>query len=180
MSLLYKQVLVVGATSGIGHAMASRLIKEGSKVIAVGRRQDRLDAFVQEYGEHKAASARLDIGDLGSIPGFVEEYGCTTQIVELDAEFKSLESHPDTQKSTAFFSTPAFNTLSSSASPRRSTAPSSKRRCGSITSASSIYRSSSFPSWKVSQRSRQSSSKPAHSVISKLILITTAPAPTSR
>jgi NADP-dependent 3-hydroxy acid dehydrogenase YdfG len=70
---LYKQVLVIGATSGIGQAMASRLVKEGSKVIAVGRRQDRLDTFVKEHGKEKAASASLDIGDLQSIPGFVKE-----------------------------------------------------------------------------------------------------------
>lgn len=72
-SPLYKQVLVIGATSGIGHAMANRLIKEGSKVIAVGRRQDRLDAFVKEHGKEKAASLSLDISDLKSIPGFVKE-----------------------------------------------------------------------------------------------------------
>ena len=74
MTFPYKRVVVIGATSGIGHAMANRLIKEGSKVVAVGRRQDRLDAFVREHGKDKAASARLDIGDLKSIPGFVKEY----------------------------------------------------------------------------------------------------------
>lgn len=73
MTSPYKQVLVVGATSGIGHAMASRLIKEGSKVVAVGRRQDRLDAFVEEHGPDKAAFVKFDIGDLKSIPGFVKE-----------------------------------------------------------------------------------------------------------
>jgi NADPH:quinone reductase-like Zn-dependent oxidoreductase len=78
MALPYKQVLVVGATSGIGHAMANRLIKEGSKVVAVGRRQDRLDAFVQEHGKERAASIRLDIGDLESIPGFVKGYVAQT------------------------------------------------------------------------------------------------------
>ena len=72
-SPLYKQVLVIGATSGIGTAMANRLVKEGSKVVAVGRRQNLLDAFVREHGKDKTASATVDIGDLKSIPGFVQE-----------------------------------------------------------------------------------------------------------
>ena len=72
-SPLYKQILVIGATSGIGKAMANRLVKEGSKVVAVGRRQNLLDAFVREHGKDKTASATVDIGDLKSIPGFVQE-----------------------------------------------------------------------------------------------------------
>ena len=36
MPFQYKKVLVLGATSGIGRAMASRLVQEGSYVIVVG------------------------------------------------------------------------------------------------------------------------------------------------
>ncbi len=50
MPFPYKHVLMIGATSGIGVSMADRLVKEGSKVIAVGRQQDRLDHFVQNNG----------------------------------------------------------------------------------------------------------------------------------
>lgn len=78
MSPLYRHAVVVGATSGIGHAMANRFMKEGTKVIAVGRRQDRLDAFIEEYGQGKAAAMKLDIEDLKSIPGFVKEYAFQT------------------------------------------------------------------------------------------------------
>jgi len=53
--------------------MANRLVKEGSKVVAAGRRQGLLDAFVREHGKDKTASATVDIGDLKSIPGFVQE-----------------------------------------------------------------------------------------------------------
>ncbi|KAL9086373.1 MAG: hypothetical protein Q9165_007159 [Trypethelium subeluteriae] len=73
MPFQYKTVLLVGATSGIGAAMADRLIREGSNVIAVGRRQDRLDAFVQKHGQDKASSAVFDISDRTSIDGFVDD-----------------------------------------------------------------------------------------------------------
>jgi NAD(P)-dependent dehydrogenase (short-subunit alcohol dehydrogenase family) len=36
MPFPYKHVLVVGATAGIGRAMADRLVEEGSKVTVVG------------------------------------------------------------------------------------------------------------------------------------------------
>lgn len=73
MSFPYKHVLLLGATSGIGQAMANRLVKEGSKVIAVGRRQDRLDAFVKEHGSGKASSTKFDISDRSNIDSFVNE-----------------------------------------------------------------------------------------------------------
>ncbi|KAF1920028.1 hypothetical protein BDU57DRAFT_485883 [Ampelomyces quisqualis] len=40
MSFPYKHVLLVGATGGIGRAMADHFISEGIKVTAVGRRQE--------------------------------------------------------------------------------------------------------------------------------------------
>lgn len=73
-SFSFQHVLVVGATSGIGHSMAHRLVKEGVKVTAVGRRQDRLDAFVAENGHEKASSAVFDIADTNAIPSFVKRY----------------------------------------------------------------------------------------------------------
>ncbi|PYH91422.1 short-chain dehydrogenase/oxidoreductase [Aspergillus ellipticus CBS 707.79] len=73
MSFLYKHFLVIGATAGIGRAMASRLIQSGAKVTVVGRRQERLDAFVQEHGEDKAKGVAFDIGNLDDIPEFAAE-----------------------------------------------------------------------------------------------------------
>ncbi|KXV79852.1 malonic semialdehyde reductase, partial [Acetobacter malorum] len=45
-----KTVLVTGATAGFGHAIALRLVKDGYRVIATGRRQERLDALAKEAG----------------------------------------------------------------------------------------------------------------------------------
>jgi hypothetical protein len=74
MSFPYKHVLLVGATSGIGASMASRLISSGVKVSAVGRRKERLEEFVSKHGEEKASSMVFDIADLEAIPSFAETY----------------------------------------------------------------------------------------------------------
>ncbi len=42
--------LVTGATSGFGHAIARRLVRDGHRVIAAGRRADRLDALQRDLG----------------------------------------------------------------------------------------------------------------------------------
>jgi hypothetical protein len=74
MSFPYKCALLVGATSGIGAGLADKLVSEGIKVIAVGRRQDRLDAFVEKHGAEKAAAVRFDITDKEAMDAFVDGY----------------------------------------------------------------------------------------------------------
>ncbi|KAB8336898.1 hypothetical protein FH972_021205 [Carpinus fangiana] len=61
MSFPYKTALVLGATSGIGLELANRLVSRGVYTIAVGRRQERLDAFVKQHGPSKAAGYAFDI-----------------------------------------------------------------------------------------------------------------------
>ena len=53
--------------------MADRLIQEGSKVIAVGRRQDRLDNFIRKHGSDKASAAKFDITNRQNMDDFVKE-----------------------------------------------------------------------------------------------------------
>jgi len=69
----YKHVLLIGATSGIGQAMAIKMLQHGIQVTAVGRRKDRLDALVQEYGAEKVHGVAFDISKLEAIPNFVAE-----------------------------------------------------------------------------------------------------------
>lgn len=71
MPFQYKKVLVIGATSGIGNALASRLVQEGSFVIVVGRRKEKLEAFVHEHGKDKSSACPFDITELEKIPNLV-------------------------------------------------------------------------------------------------------------
>ncbi|KAH7068429.1 hypothetical protein BKA63DRAFT_495071 [Paraphoma chrysanthemicola] len=85
MSFPYKHILLVGATSGIGAALADRFIQEGIKVIAVGRRQDRLDAFIQKHGAGKASGIQYDVNDTAGLETFVNKV--TTEHPALDCVF---------------------------------------------------------------------------------------------
>ncbi|TIA22185.1 NAD(P)-binding protein [Aureobasidium pullulans] len=76
----YNKVLVLGATSGIGWALASKLVQNGTSVIVTGRRQEKLDDFVSQHGKEKAEAVQFDITQLDKIPGFVKDI---------------MESHPD-------------------------------------------------------------------------------------
>lgn len=61
-----KTVLVTGATAGFGHAIALRLVKDGYRVIATGRRQERLDALAKEAGP-ALLPFKLDVTDLAAV-----------------------------------------------------------------------------------------------------------------
>ncbi|KGO51987.1 Glucose/ribitol dehydrogenase [Penicillium expansum] len=81
----YKHVLLVGATSGIGRAMADRLIQSGVKVTAVGRRKQRLDEFVEKHGEGKASAMKYDVSDIDGAPQFAAD--ATAQHPDIDCVF---------------------------------------------------------------------------------------------
>ncbi|KAJ5383470.1 Glucose/ribitol dehydrogenase [Penicillium concentricum] len=66
----YKHVLLVGGTSGIGRALADRLIQAGIKVTTVGRRKHRLDEFIAKHGEEQASGINYDVSDIDGAPQF--------------------------------------------------------------------------------------------------------------
>ena len=73
MAFPYNHVVMIGATSGIGNAMAEMLVQAGTKVTVVGRRKDRLVEVVQKHGEGKAIAVPFDIAELDKIPQFASE-----------------------------------------------------------------------------------------------------------
>ena len=58
-----RTALITGATSGIGEAAARKFVAAGWKVIATGRREDRLRALVDSLGADKAHGALFDVRD---------------------------------------------------------------------------------------------------------------------
>lgn len=72
MPFQYSKILVLGATSGIGRALAARFIEEGSEVIVTGRRKENLDDFVGQHGD-RATAIPFDMTQLDKIPSFVAD-----------------------------------------------------------------------------------------------------------
>ncbi|KAI1662222.1 NAD(P)-binding protein [Daldinia decipiens] len=83
MPFPYKNVLLIGATAGIGLALAERMIENGIFVIGVGRRKERLDAFVAKYGSDKAAASQFDITEFDKIEAWAK--GITEKYPDIDA-----------------------------------------------------------------------------------------------
>ena len=70
-----RTALITGATSGFGAAAVRRFVAAGWRVIATGRRADRLQVLVDELGADKVHPAAFDIRDeaaldaaLGALP----------------------------------------------------------------------------------------------------------------
>ena len=86
-----KVVLVTGASSGIGEAVAARLAAAGNHVVAGARRTDRLDALVERTEEAAAeaggsiTAVALDVTDRDSVTAAVagarEQHGRVDAIV---------------------------------------------------------------------------------------------------
>ena len=58
-----KTALITGATSGFGAAAVKRFAGAGWRVIATGRRAERLQPFVDQFGADKAHAAVFDVRD---------------------------------------------------------------------------------------------------------------------
>jgi NAD(P)-dependent dehydrogenase (short-subunit alcohol dehydrogenase family) len=80
-----KTVIVTGATSGIGLETARAFLRAGANVVAAGRRQERLDAFVNEAKGGPALGIRTDVADYGQVEALVaaarERFGSVDVLV---------------------------------------------------------------------------------------------------
>ena len=65
-----KTILVTGATAGFGDAFARRFIRDGHRVIATGRRAERLESLRAELGDRLHIAA-FDMRDTQAVAGFV-------------------------------------------------------------------------------------------------------------
>ena len=70
-----KTVIVTGAGSGIGRATASRIAREGGRVVAVDISRERLDAFVAELPDAQIVPVAGDITDDAAIAAIVAAAG---------------------------------------------------------------------------------------------------------
>jgi 3-hydroxy acid dehydrogenase/malonic semialdehyde reductase len=64
-------ILITGATAGFGLAIARRFGGESNRIIAVGRRKDRLDALVKELGANAVHPIVLDVRDRAGVASAV-------------------------------------------------------------------------------------------------------------
>lgn len=71
-----RRAILIGASSGIGAALARRLAREGYTVALLARREERLSALCDEIntacGETRAVWYAHDVTDYGSVPGLLQ------------------------------------------------------------------------------------------------------------
>ena len=79
-----RTAVITGATAGFGAAFARRFVREGWRVVAVGRRADRLESLAAELGP-AVLPLPLDLGDTGDIgaalAGLPESHGAVDLLI---------------------------------------------------------------------------------------------------
>ncbi|MCW6510436.1 SDR family oxidoreductase [Lichenifustis flavocetrariae] len=75
-------VLVTGATSGFGAAIARRFAGAGHRIIAAGRREERLHALAADLGHDRVHPVVLDVRDRAAVLAAIEA---------LPAEFAAID-----------------------------------------------------------------------------------------
>jgi len=78
-----RTVFITGATAGIGAAAARRLAGAGWKVVAAGRRRERLDAIVSELGPERVHPIVLDMRDSDAAGAVAEQLPAAFRDIDL-------------------------------------------------------------------------------------------------
>ncbi|API60315.1 NADP-dependent 3-hydroxy acid dehydrogenase [Tardibacter chloracetimidivorans] len=82
MSVRTRTALITGATAGIGEAAARKFVGAGWRVIAAGRRADRLEALADSLGRDSVHPLSLDIRDANQI---------AKGVASLPAQFRDID-----------------------------------------------------------------------------------------
>jgi serine 3-dehydrogenase len=69
-----KTAFITGATAGFGQAAARRFLRDGWRVVATGRRKERLDALAAELGD-ALVPLTLDMRDVAALEAAAAEVG---------------------------------------------------------------------------------------------------------
>jgi short-subunit dehydrogenase len=76
----FRHALVIGASSGIGEALARRLAAGGARVALVARRAQQLDEIVASInatsGEQRAYAFAHDVRNAGEVPELLQRISC--------------------------------------------------------------------------------------------------------
>lgn len=78
-----KTAMITGATSGFGAAAVRRFTKAGWRVVATGRRADRLKSLVDELGKDKVHAAAFDMRKADAIEAAVKSLPAAFADVDL-------------------------------------------------------------------------------------------------
>lgn len=76
-------VFVTGATSGFGAAIARRFAAEGHRIIAAGRRRDRLEALTNEFDAGRIHAVTLDVRDRARVDAAVATLPSDLKAIDL-------------------------------------------------------------------------------------------------
>ena len=80
-----KVLLITGASSGIGEATAKEAVKQGYKVVATARSEDKLQALANELGAEHVLPIAADVTDYQQLERVVQQ--TVDQFGQLDAVF---------------------------------------------------------------------------------------------
>ena len=78
-----RTALITGATSGFGAAAVRRFVAAGWRVIATGRRADRLQVLVDELGADKVHAAAFDIRDEAALDAALDALPAAFRDIDL-------------------------------------------------------------------------------------------------
>lgn len=74
-----KNIIITGATSGIGYGVCESTLAEGSRVFALGRNEKGIESLIDRFGESNIIFQKVDLSDIDDIENliklFCNQYG---------------------------------------------------------------------------------------------------------